>query len=68
MSVIGSSGADVICIAADVAVRDEVMAAARTAVERFGRIDTWVNNAGVSIYGRLDQVSEADRRLLRPAA
>ena len=26
----------------------------------FRRIDTWINNAGVSIYGRLDEVSESD--------
>ena len=39
----------------------------RVAVEamtHFGRIDTWVNDAGVSIYGRLDEVSEADSRRL----
>ncbi|MFL6660799.1 MAG: SDR family NAD(P)-dependent oxidoreductase [Rhizobacter sp.] len=29
-----------------------------------GRIDTWINDAGLSIYGRLDQVSEADSRRL----
>ena len=34
------------------------------ALERFHRIDTWVNNAGVSIYGRLDEVSDADSRRL----
>src|SRR5690606_12375004 len=27
-------------------------------------IDTWVNNAGVSIYGRLEEVSEEDSRRL----
>lgn len=29
-----------------------------------GRIDTWVNNAGVAIYGKLDQVTEADSKRL----
>jgi NADP-dependent 3-hydroxy acid dehydrogenase YdfG len=64
VAIIAHSGGDAICIAADVAVREEVLGAARTAVARFGRIDTWVNNAGVSIYGRLDQISEADGRRL----
>ena len=39
-------------------------AVAEAAVARFGRIDTWVNNAGVAIYGRLDEVSEEDSRRL----
>jgi NADP-dependent 3-hydroxy acid dehydrogenase YdfG len=60
--IVGHCGGDAICIAADVALREEVMAAARGAAARFGRIDTWVNNAGVSLYGRLDQLSEADGR------
>jgi short-subunit dehydrogenase len=38
---------------ADVGVAAEVEAAARAAVERFGRIDTWVNNAGTAIYAKL---------------
>jgi short-subunit dehydrogenase len=50
--------------AADVAERSQVEEAARIAIEQFGRIDTWVNNAGVSIYGRLDEVSEEDSRRL----
>lgn len=29
---------------------------------RFGRLDSWINTAGPTIYGRLDEVSEADRR------
>jgi short-subunit dehydrogenase len=33
---------------------------ATTAIERFGRIDTWVNDAGVSIYGRIDEVANKD--------
>lgn len=37
---------------------------ADAAIERFGRIDTWVNDAGVAIYGRLEEVSDADSRRL----
>jgi NAD(P)-dependent dehydrogenase (short-subunit alcohol dehydrogenase family) len=39
-------------------VRDEaaVTALADRAVERFGRIDVWVNSAGVIAYGRFEDV------------
>lgn len=49
---------------ADVADRQKMEMAAQEAADRLGGIDTWVNNAGVSIYGRLDEVSEADSRRL----
>jgi short-subunit dehydrogenase len=61
---IHSEGGESICVVTDVGRREEVDAAAQAALNRFGRIDTWVNDAGVSIYGRLDQVSEADSRRL----
>ncbi len=35
---------------------------AQAAVQRFGRFDTWVNNAGVSIFGRIVDVSTKDMR------
>ena len=63
-ALINEAGGEAICVVADVGSRDEVLAAAQAALNRFGRIDTWVNDAGVSIYGRLDQVSEADSRRL----
>jgi len=37
---------------------------ASAAVEKFGRIDTWVNNAGLGLWGRLDETPEADARKL----
>jgi short-subunit dehydrogenase len=33
-------------------------------MERFGRIDTWVNNAGISIFGRIEDVSFEDMQRL----
>src|SRR4029078_3658672 len=51
-------------VAADVADRQKMEEAAQEAVGRFGRIDTWIKNAGVSIYGRLDKVRETDSRRL----
>jgi short-subunit dehydrogenase len=61
---LNAAGAKAVAVAADVARRDELQRAAEAAVDNFGRIDTWVNNAGLSIYGRLDAVSEADSRRL----
>lgn len=40
----------------DVSDADAVAALAEAAVGRFGRIDAWVNNAGVMAYGRYDVV------------
>ncbi|MEX5744179.1 SDR family NAD(P)-dependent oxidoreductase [Massilia sp. X63] len=37
---------------------------ARMAAARFGRIDTWVNNAGISVFGRLEEVKPEDRHRL----
>lgn len=48
--------------AADVADAEAVRGAARQALERFGALDTWVNNAGVSSYGRLDQTPPEEHR------
>ncbi|GBG12486.1 short-chain dehydrogenase [Novimethylophilus kurashikiensis] len=59
-----AEGLAAIPMVADVSVRVEMDKAAQTAVDRFGRIDTWINNAGLSIYGRLDAVSEEDSRRL----
>ena len=61
---LSAAGADVVHVTADVADPDAVQQVAQAAVARFGGIDTWVNNAGVSIYGRLDEVSEEDARRL----
>lgn len=57
-------GGTAIAVAADVAERAQLEAVAMRAIEQFGRIDTWINNAGVSIYGRLECVSEEDSRRL----
>ena len=49
---------------ADVADMDALEQVARTAMDEFGRIDTWVNNAGVSIYGLVRDVTLEDARRL----
>ncbi|KTT74617.1 SDR family oxidoreductase [Sphingomonas endophytica] len=51
---------------ADVGDLRDVQRAATKTVERFGRIDTWVNNAGVAIYAKLvDTPMDEHERLIR---
>lgn len=57
-------GCQAIHVVADVGVEAEVHHVADRAIEHFGGFDTWVNNAGVSIYGSLDDpTTEENRRL-----
>ncbi|HKP46963.1 MAG TPA: SDR family oxidoreductase [Pyrinomonadaceae bacterium] len=61
---INSAGGQAIFVAGDVSNIDDVKRIAAEAIIRFGGFDTWVNNAGVSIYGPvLDQTLEDHRRL-----
>ena len=51
-------------VVGDVAVFDDVKRIADEAVQKFGGFDTWINNAGVTIYGSvLDQSLDDHRRL-----
>jgi short-subunit dehydrogenase len=53
-------------VVTDVAEHDQVERLAERAIERFGRIDTWVNNAAVSIYATVEQLEPDEmERLLR---
>jgi short-subunit dehydrogenase len=49
---------------ADVGDLDDVRRAAAAAIDRFGRIDTWVNNAGVAIYAKLVDTPVAEHQRL----
>ena len=51
-------------VVADVGKEDDVRKIAQAAEERFGGFDTWINNAGVSIYGKLEDVPVEDMRAL----
>lgn len=64
VSAIESAGGRAIGVEADVGNRADVERIAARALEAFGGIDTWVNNAGITIYGRLDEVSDADHQRL----
>ncbi|MBC3539957.1 SDR family oxidoreductase [Rufibacter sediminis] len=51
------------CVA-DVGRKEEVQWIADVAIRECGGFDTWVNDAGVSIYGRIAEVSDEDNRRL----
>jgi short-subunit dehydrogenase len=51
-------------VVADVGKHEDVCEIARVAQEAFGGFDTWINNAGTSIYGKLEDVPVADMRRL----
>jgi NAD(P)-dependent dehydrogenase (short-subunit alcohol dehydrogenase family) len=59
---IRAGGGRAIYCVTDVADADQVKRLGQAAVEAFGRVDTWVNNAGVSIYGRCTEIELADMR------
>ena len=51
-------------VVADVADPDAVDSIATLAIEQFGGFDTWVNNAGIGMYGKLTETPLADKRRL----
>jgi short-subunit dehydrogenase len=63
VSEIEASGGEAEAVVADVGVFDQVQMIGERAVARFGRVDTWVNNAAVSIYATVEQLTpdEMDR-------
>ena len=50
--------------AADVADRDALQAASARAIEVFGGYDSWINDAGIFLYGSLLDTDLADQRRL----
>jgi len=58
--VAAASGRDALVVPTDVSVRAEVDALARRAVERFGRVDVWINNAGRGITRLPSQLTDED--------
>jgi short-subunit dehydrogenase len=59
---IRDAGGEALAVAADVTDDGAVAAVADAAVAAYGRIDTWVNNAGVSAYGTVEELSLDDMR------
>jgi short-subunit dehydrogenase len=61
---IRANGGRAICVIADVSREDDVDRIGEAALREFGGIDTWVNNAGLSIYGKLTEIPIDDKRRL----
>jgi NAD(P)-dependent dehydrogenase (short-subunit alcohol dehydrogenase family) len=59
-----ADGGRAISVTADVGDAQSVRRVADKAIDAFGRIDTWVNNAGVDIFGKIEQISDEDSRRL----
>jgi len=57
-------GTQVATVAADVGVPADVERIGQVAMERFGRVDTWINNAGISVFGRNEDVPLEDMQRL----
>jgi NADP-dependent 3-hydroxy acid dehydrogenase YdfG len=58
-------GAQVLAVPTDVTDAAQVEALAEAAVERFGRIDIWVNDAGTSLWGPFEEIpTEVHVRLI----
>jgi len=53
---IAAEGGQATPVVVDVGDQASVEALAEQAIVAYDRIDTWVNNAGVSIYGRIEEV------------
>lgn len=61
---LSKKGTEVAYAVADVGIEEDVRKVAQVAVQKFGGFDTWINNAGVSIFGRMEDVSLEDQRRL----
>ena len=59
-----SQGCRAVGAAADVGDAGQFRRAAQQIAQELGTIDTWVNNAGVSVYGRIMEVPTEDMRQL----
>ena len=59
---IQDAGGECVVVVADVGNEEEVRRIADAAHQAFGGFDTWVNNAGVSVYGKIEEISIEDHR------
>jgi NAD(P)-dependent dehydrogenase (short-subunit alcohol dehydrogenase family) len=59
------AGGTALCVVTDVTRESDVQHLLELTLKEFGRIDVWINNAGVTVFGYLDQVPfEEHRRVI----
>ncbi|WP_276605544.1 SDR family NAD(P)-dependent oxidoreductase [Deinococcus sp. Arct2-2] len=58
------AGGQAVPVVADVSREEDIQRIVEAAQHAFGGFDTWVNNAGVGMYGKLEEVSVEDMRRL----
>lgn len=61
---IKAEGGQAIHVVTDVGKKEDMQQLFDTSLKHFGGFDTWINDAGVSIYGKLEEVSEEDHQRL----
>ena len=59
-----AEGGKAIHVVTDVSKREQIERLAEAAISTFGGFDTWVNNAGLGLWGKLEEVSDEDHRQL----
>jgi short-subunit dehydrogenase len=59
---IRAKGGRATAVTADVTDQQQVDGIAQAAMREYGRIDTWINNAGIGLYGRLIDQPIAEKR------
>nr|WP_141189929.1 SDR family oxidoreductase [Terrilactibacillus laevilacticus] len=59
---LNGKGCSAIWVKADVGREEDVNKIAKAAINEFGRFDTWVNNAGISIFGQAMDVTIDDMK------
>jgi short-subunit dehydrogenase len=63
-SQIRAAGGNAVAVTTDVSRPEDIERLAATAVERFGRIDVWINDVGVGAIGRFWEIPIADHSRL----
>lgn len=61
---INLAGGEAVHVAVDVGDKAQVHRITQTAIDTFDGFDTWINNAGVSLFGNLLDIDEKDYRRL----
>ena len=51
-------------VVTDVSQREDMETLAAETIRAYGGFDTWVNNAGLSIFGRIEEITDKDHRRL----